>query len=215
MTTINLKKEAIIILILLAPIIYLLLMWNQVPSQLPIHWNYNGEVDGYGAKYTTSLIVIGLYLLLLIIPKIDPRKKNYEIFSDSYYKIRLSIIFVLSIINTITVYNGIYQSLDLKQIIPIIVFALLAIIGNYMATIKPNYFTGIRTPWTLDNEDIWKKTHQLASKIWFVGGITGIILSLSIDSSYLHIMLISIVVILALAPTIYSYLLFKEIKANN
>jgi uncharacterized membrane protein len=96
-----------------------------------------------------------------------------------------------------------------------VVFALIAIIGNYMATIKPNYFTGFKTPWTLANEDVWKKTHQLAGKIWFVGGVSGIILSLCISNTYLHAMLVFIVAVVALVPTIYSYLLFKKMKVNN
>ena len=85
----NMIKEIIILLMLLLPIIFMLTVWDKLPEKLPTHWNIRGEVDSYGAKYLFALINAAIYLIFLIIPKIDPRKKNYTIFSTSYYKLRL------------------------------------------------------------------------------------------------------------------------------
>jgi len=95
---------------------------------------------------------------------------------------------------------------------PIILIGLLfTIIGNYMPSIKPNYFIGIRTPWTLENEMVWTKTHQLAGKLWFPAGLIVILLSLTIrDHQLMHVIFLSITAIIALVPIVYSYIIFKK-----
>ena len=86
-------------------------------------------------------------------------------------------------------------------------------LGNYFKTIKPNYFIGIRTPWTLENEEVWKKTHLFGGKLWFIGGLLIFILSLIIPDNYSFYVLITVTVIISILPIIYSYLEFKKLKA--
>ena len=78
-------------------------------------------------------------------------------------------------------------------------------------TIKPNYFLGIRTPWTLENETVWKETHRMAGKMWFVGGLIVVFASLILEEQLNLIVFLIIVGIITLIPIIYSYLLFKKI----
>ena len=91
---------------------------------------------------------------------------------------------------------------------------LFVVLGNYFKTIKANYFIGIRTPWTLENESIWKETHKLGGKVWFVGGLLIIICSLVLANDVNFKVFMGITIIIALIPVVYSYLLYrKEQKA--
>ena len=87
----NLIKEIVVLVFLLVPIIFMFIVWDKLPEKLPVHWNIKGEIDNYGAKYLYAIINAALYIVFLVIPKIDPRKKNYTIFSVSYYKLRFII----------------------------------------------------------------------------------------------------------------------------
>jgi uncharacterized membrane protein len=86
----------------------------------------------------------------------------------------------------------------------------LAYLGNLMHSIKPNYFAGFRIPWTLENEDNWKKTHRLASKIWFAGGIILAVISLLLPVKLVIIVFLVAVLIMSIIPVVYSYRLFKS-----
>jgi len=87
---------------------------------------------------------------------------------------------------------------------------LFAVVGNYMYNIKPNYFAGIRLPWTLENEDNWKKTHMLAGKLWFAGGLLVALTALFLPDKIALIFTFSIIILLTIIPTVYSYRLYKK-----
>ena len=92
----------------------------------------------------------------------------------------------------------------------LLIGVLFILLGNYFKTIKPNYFIGIRTPWTLENETIWKETHKLGGKLWFVGGILIVIFSLLLDKRQAFTVLMLITGLITIVPIVYSYLMFKK-----
>lgn len=91
---------------------------------------------------------------------------------------------------------------------------LYVILGNYMKTIKTNYFIGIRTPWTLENDIVWKKTHKLAGKYWFIGGLLVILLGFILEPKPNMVSFIIITTIITIIPVVYSYVIFKQLKTN-
>jgi uncharacterized membrane protein len=102
---------------------------------------------------------------------------------------------------------------------PAFIFAfigiLIALLGNYFQSIRPNYFIGIRTPWTLENETVWKKTHRLGGRLWFGGGLIIIILTLILgNNKAIAITFTSIIAILVIVPIVYSYFEFLKQKSN-
>src|SRR5205809_2888913 len=89
---------------------------------------------------------------------------------------------------------------------------LFAFLGNNMYNIKPNYFAGLRLPWTLENEENWKKTHQLAGRLWFFGGLFFAALALFLSNEWAGYMGTAVLAILILIPVFYSYNLYKNQK---
>lgn len=205
------KREVIVWVALLIPNIYMAVVWNQLPEQLPIHWNIQGEADQYAPKYTLPIIHLGVYLLFLIIPMIDPRKKNYEIFLKTYFKLRLVLVLFFGMINALVFTNELGYPIDLARGIIISVLVLFVLLGNYLQNVRPNWFIGIRTPWTLENEDIWRKTHFLASKLFFWGGLIMLILSFILAQQILFPVVFGGIIALSLAPVAYSFILYQKV----
>jgi uncharacterized membrane protein len=89
------------------------------------------------------------------------------------------------------------------------------VLGNYFKVIQPNYFIGIRTPWTLENNEVWKLTHVFAGKLWVIGGLIMILGGLIFENSSFSIVFTSLVIVLAIVPMAYSYIKFKEIEKKS
>jgi len=209
---INLKKEVFIWIVLAIPIIYLIAMWGQIPDRLPSHINIHGQVDQYGPKYLMSLITIGIYILMLIIPIIDPRKENYKTFETTYFKLRFILILMFGLINLLFIINSVYSNINIGMITPIFVFMMIMVIGNYMGNIRHNYFIGIKVPWTLNNEENWNKTHRLAGKLWVIGGLAGIVSLLIFKKQ--DFIVPAILILIVVVPIVYSYLLHVKMNAG-
>jgi uncharacterized membrane protein len=208
----NVFKELWLIAIVLLPIAMLMIVWNRLPAQMPIHWDINGHPNGYGPRWSYPAIAIGIYVLLLVLPRIDPLKKNYEIFGDSYFKLKLIMVLFFSATSTCIIVNELYHNINIGKVISSSVFLLLALIGNYLGNIRRNYFIGYKIPWTLNNDEVWKKTHVLAGKLCFWGGLLGFTVALTnINKIYL---LIPILTIITIVPMIYAYFIHRKLGKN-
>ena len=206
----NVFKELWLIAMVLLPIAMLIIVWNRLPAQMPLQWDLNGQPNFYGPRWSYPVIAIGIYILLLVLPGIDPLKKNYEIFGDSYFKLRLILVLFFSAISTCVMVNELYHNINLGKVISSSMFLLLALFGNYMGNLRRNYFIGYKIPWTLNSDEVWKKTHVLAGKLWFWGGLLGFLVALTnINKTYL---LIPILAIITIVPIIYAYFIHRKLE---
>ncbi|MHA7829659.1 MAG: SdpI family protein [Flagellimonas sp.] len=209
----NLKKELPLIGIVLLPFLYLAYVWNQLPAQVPLHYNIKGEVDRYGDKSELILIPIMtsllIYMIFLAVPHIDP-KKQIQKMGKKYDTLKWVITTFMSVLALFIIYTAKNQSFANPNYILLLCGVLFILLGNYFKTIKANYFIGIRTPWTLENESVWKETHKLGGKIWFAGGLLVILSSLIFDERTNFIIFMTIIAVMVLVPVVYSYLLFKK-----
>ena len=214
----NLKKELPIIGFVLLPFIYLAYLWNILPEKVPIHWNYKGEIDGWGAKYSLIgvlfLLPVFTYVLMLAIPKIDP-KKRIELMGMKYYQIKFVLVVFMSVLALYILHSSKNQMLSSPNVVLVLIGLLFMALGNYFKVIKQNYFLGIKTPWTLESEEVWKLTHILAGKLWIIGGLSIVISSLMIPENVNFYIFITITAIISIVPIVYSYFIFKELKKSN
>jgi len=214
----TLKKELPIIGFVLLPFIYLAYLWNSLPEKVPIHWDYKGEIDNWGTKYSLMgivfLLTVFIYVLMLVIPKIDP-KKRIELMGGKYYQIKFILVGFMSVLALFIIYSSKNQSLSTTIMVFVLIGLLFMALGNYFKVIKQNYFLGIKTPWTLESEEVWKLTHILAGKLWIVGGLLIVISSLVIPENINFYFFISITAIISIVPIVYSYLIFMKLKKSN
>ena len=209
----NIKKELPLIGIVLLPFLYLAYIWSELPEKVPVHWNAKGEIDRYGDKLELILIPLLLpvlvYVIFLVVPKIDP-KKNLNKMGNKLHTLKLLMTTLMSILALFILYSAKNQSIENSNYVFIIIGILYIILGNFFKTIKANYFIGIRTPWTLESESVWKETHKLGGKLFFIGGILVVLSALFLNNETNFFVFLSLTTILALVPIIYSYILFKR-----
>ena len=205
----TIRRELLLILLTAIPIAYLLFNWRFLPEQMPIHFDFNGEPNGYGSRLVFLFLPLGLYLLMLVLPFIDPKKSNYEIFSDTYFKLRIILSVFIGIIDSVIIYNVLHGIEKMGLLIPILVMLIFTLLGNYMGNIRPNYFVGIKVPWTLNNDVVWIRTHKLAGKLWFWGGLIGIAALFVFKNSTM--VLVPILLIITIVPIVYSYFIYQKI----
>ena len=212
----TLKKELPLIGIVLAPFVYLAIIWNTLPEKVPTHWNYKGEADKWGDKYSlialSFLLPVLTYILMLVIPKIDPKKK-IQLMGGKYYQLKFILVLFMSTLAFIILHLTVNQSTSSPNLIYIPIGVLFIALGNYFKVVQPNYFIGIKTPWTLENTEVWKSTHTLAGKLWIVGGLIIVLCSLTIANSVFIYVFGGVVAIISLVPIVYSYFKFKKLKA--
>lgn len=174
------KKYILPILTACIPLAYAIYVYPSLPESIPVHFGLNGEPDRYGGK--NNIFMGGLMALIILIImelafRFDPKKKLDQM-GENFDKFKLGLIIMISILGCFCVHSmahGFSQS-SMKFLF-MTISCLYIILGNYMSSIKPNYFMGIRTPWTLKSESVWNKTHRLASKLFFGIGIVGLVLS--------------------------------------
>lgn len=209
----NLKKELPIISIILLPFVYLAIIWNKLPQKVPVHWNIRGEVDRYGEKTEMILIPILLpllvYLIFLVVPKIDPKNKVNKM-GNKLNSLKFVLTTLMSGLALFLIFSAHHQNFTNPNLIFVFVGLMYLVFGNYFKTIKANYFIGIRTPWTLESETVWKETHRLAGKLWLAGGLLVIISALFLDDNMNVLTFFIITGIITLVPAVYSYFIFKK-----
>lgn len=174
-----------------------------------------GEPDGWAGKSALVAITlsttIGLYLLMLFLPKIDPKGKLQNM-GNKYDQLRFILIIFMSAIVTFIIYysaNGSETGNNFSFII-ILTGGLLAFLGNYFQTIKPNYFIGIRTHWTLESEQVWRKTHRLGGRIWLGGGLLIVLLAFVPLPEVKETIMIMIIAVIVVVPIAYSFIEYKK-----
>jgi uncharacterized membrane protein len=150
------------------------IVWPFAPDRIPVHWNAAGEVDRYGGKFEgvllLPLIAAALYPLFLLLPRIDPGRANYATFAKVYALIRLSILALLAFVYACILLAAFGYNVDMNLLVPLAVGLLFCVMGNVMGKIRPNWFVGVRTPWTLSSRESWNKTHRLAGRLFVVMG---------------------------------------------
>lgn len=208
----NLRNEIPILIIAIFPLIYLLWIWNTLPETIPTHWNFYGEIDNYGKKETLLwipfLLPILTYIIFVIVPYIDP-KRRLQNMGEKLAKLKFALTFIMSVLAIFIIHSTKQQVLN-PNFLTIIIGVLYAVLGNFFPTIKPNYFIGIRIPWTLNDENNWKQTHQFAGKFWLLGGLSIVAYGLFTRPEVNNLFFIFITALIVIIPIIYSYQLYKK-----
>ena len=210
----SVQTELPLIGIVLVPFIYLAYVWEKLPEKVPVHWNIEGQVDRYGDKSELILIPLLLplliYVLFTIIPKIDPKGKLKNM-GKKYSVLKTILTVFMSALSMMIIYAALNENFYNPNYIFLLIGVLFAILGNYFKTIRANYFIGFKTPWTLENETVWKETHKLAGKIWLIGGLIIIFGSLILEKTPNTILFAATTVTITLIPVVYSYFKYQSL----
>lgn len=209
------KSEVLNIILLLVSIVASFWFYTHMPETVPIHWGITGEADGFGSKTFAAFffpaLILGIYLLLLLAPYFDPNKERYAEFAKEYSYIRGILTFFFTYVYFMASLAGVGYQINIAKAVSIGLALMFMVLGNYLGKIKPNWFVGIRTPWTLSSEDVWNKTHRFGGKLFFISGLL-LLLGLFFPAPWLFVMLMVLVFICAIGSIVYSYILFRAEK---
>ena len=204
----NLKVLIITSIIILLPMLVGLILWNQLPDEIPFHWNAEGEVDGWASRpvavFVPSAAMLALQWLCVVVTSTDPKKQNHP---EKVVHLVLWLIPIITVFISALMYvSALGVSVRMETLMPILLGLLFVAIGNYMPKCKQNYTIGIKIPWTLASEENWNRTHRLAGWVWVGGGIVMML------SGFFGIFWLTLVpaIIMFLVPLTYSYILHRK-----
>lgn len=184
------------------------------PASIPVHWGIDGQPDRYASSVVGLLqvpvIMSVLALVLRFIPRIDPQRANYSSFAPTYGYIQLAIMLFLAVLQSAIIAIAFGWLLDMSFVMLVICGALFAALGNVMGKLRPNWFAGVRTPWTLSSPDVWTGTHRISGLLMVLIGIIQIIAAPLLPASARLVLLLVSVSAWAVFAIGYSYWLWRK-----
>ncbi len=200
----------------LFPLLVTLAVFGGLPEQIPMHWNIQGEIDAWYPKFPWAFMapILGIAITIMasVLPKIDPKKENYERFKNQYFIIRLILVAFFAILQLVIISISMGATfINVDTIVKLMVGILFVVLGNLMPKFKQNYFVGIKTPWTLNNEAVWTKTHRHGGFVWFIIGFLMCVLAF-LPGTGSAVVYFALILIAAIEPILYSLIQFKKLK---
>lgn len=190
--------------------------WNQIPAdaQIPVHWNAAGEIDRYGGKVEglllSPLIMGGLMVLVAFITRIEPRRGNFLQSEKAFTMFWYVLLLFFLMLHTATTGIALGYNIPLPLVLGIGLGLMFLVLGNFMGKIRSTYTFGIRTPWTLDSDLSWNKTHRLGGKLFMLTGVL-VLLTAVIGSPTLMFWVLMVGILATVVVSmVYSYIVWKN-----
>jgi uncharacterized membrane protein len=187
--------------------------YPKLPPTVATHWSLRGTPDGFSSRLwavsIAPLVIVGLTLLFNVLPKVDPRRENYIGFLSSYWLIANAVIVFTLVAHAMLVASGLGYAVRIDRLMPVGVGLLFIFLGNYLTRVEPNWFVGIRTPWTLSSDRVWRKTNRTSGWLMVIGGFVLAIGAFLPPGAFLPL-LVTTLAIVALFPIVQSYILWKR-----
>ena len=206
-------RKWIPLLIVIAAFIASAVVFQRLPETMPTHFDMSGQPNGWSSRlfgaWLVPLFLILMWGLLRVLPTIDPRGSNYAKFGGAFEGMIVSIMLFMLALHIVMLRAALGYPVAMQRVVPIGVGVLLAVIGNLLPRARPNWFIGIRTPWTLSSDRVWEKTHRFGGHVFVAGGIL-IVLAALVTEQWAHIVLVTVVLLCSAAFFIYSYVEWKR-----
>ena len=208
------KKKILKYLLMAAPFLMILAVYNKLPAEVPMHWNIHGEIDRYGSRNELFLIAginVFLGVFMSAVAKIDPKQKNYTKFRETYdWMVIWTLGFMtvlMGVVLTETMQPG---TINISKVACIMVGILFIVLGNVMPKVKQNFFTGVKTPWALSSEAVWNKTQRLGGKSMVLGGVLILFSGFLSNGKATAFLIILIAILISILPMVMSYIWYKQ-----
>ncbi len=204
-------------LMIIAPLIYGAIIYPQLPSRIPTHFNIEGKADAWGGPSSIFIgpgimgaVSIFVYILMSNLKTFDPKK--YDEANDTLYSnFAVLTVAFLSALSTIIIYSSTHaDEINVGKLILPLIGLSFAGLGWYMPKFKQNYFVGFKLPWTLENETNWNETHKVAGKLWIYGGLFQAVVTFILPMKFGFIGFMLATAVMVIIPSVFSYRLFKQ-----
>jgi uncharacterized membrane protein len=188
-------------------------LYPSLPEQIPTHWNVEGKVDDYTAKpwgvIIFPLMAVLVFVIMKVIPVISPKGFRTDQFTGVLNILMVALVGFMSGVTLLVLLEASGRNVHINEMMSAGVGLLFIVIGNYLGKLRKNFFLGIRTPWTLASDEVWSRTHRFGGWIFV---LIGFFLFLQAFVRFPKQWLIGAIVVVALLPVIYSYVLYRKIE---
>lgn len=188
-------------------------MYSRLPDPIPTHWNLRGEVDGYTPRawgaWLMPAVVLAMVIILPWLPRIDPRRVNFEKFQSTYDLMIAAVTTLIVLLHVAMLGAGAGWPIRIERVTPFLIGALFILLGNVMPRARPNWFFGVRTPWTLSNDRVWERTHRVTGFTFVIAGLI-LMATAFLRPSIALPLFIGAIVIASIVPLAYSYLAWRQ-----
>jgi uncharacterized membrane protein len=192
--------------------------YPRLPATVATHWSLRGTPDGFSSRGWAvaigPLMIVAITVLFNVLPKLDPRRENYATFLSSYWLIANAVIVFLLVAHAMILATGLGYSVRIDRLMPFGVGLLFIFLGNYLTRVEPNWFVGIRTPWTLSSNTVWRKTHRTGGGLMVIGGAVLAAGAFLPHGAFLPL-LVTTLVIVAGIPIVMSYVLWRRERGRS
>lgn len=207
------KTEIVVWILSVVPLLLVAAVYGKLPEMVPTNWGFDNQVK-YESKSVLWMIAGMAPLiesLLCLLPKIDPKKRNYEKFKTPYLTFQMVMQMFLIVMTGIIVVEGMRPgTVNVSTVVCALCGILFIIIGNMMPKFRQNFFCGIKTPWTLSSETVWMKTNRLGGRMMFAAGFLVVAGAFLPDERWKMAVLFVPLMAAAIIPMIMSYLWFRK-----
>lgn len=210
----SLRREWVLWLALLVPVVLYASLASRLPAAIPAHYGVDGHPDAFTSpgRLLVSGLSIGvlLYGVLLALPFLDQGRKNDFLSSKRYYYLRITVQLFLSAMFSFMFLSAAGWQFSVVRMIGLAVMLLFSILGRFMVSVGPNRLVGFRTPWTIGDREIWVKTHRVGGWVMTIGAAAGFLLILILPVRAGGMILLPVVAVVVLFPLVYSYVLSRR-----
>jgi uncharacterized membrane protein len=210
---INIRHDWPVWILLVAMVVTGFVLWPHSPEKMPVHWGIDGQPDRYGGKFegllAIPLLTIAVYFGMIFLPRIDPGRANYRLFNPAYTVVRTGIVVVLAAIYFLAQISVQNPDFELIAFVPVVIGGFFVVLGNLMPKIRPNWFVGIRSPWTLTSKLSWTRTHRFGGRTMMLLGVLLMPMGF-INSSLAVWVLLALVMVWVIVLMVYSYIQWKR-----
>jgi immunity protein, SdpI family len=186
--------------------------YPQLPAQVATHFNLHGQPNGWSSRLVAALFApalgIALALVFTVLPRIDPRGANYAKFGPTYWTIANAVLVFVAALHVLSLGKALGWDVNMTRVASLGVGGLLVVLGNLMTRIRPNWFVGIRTPWTLSSDTVWRRTHRFGGWAFMIAGLCVAFTAL-LASPWALYGAIGVAGAAALGSVVYSYVVWK------
>ncbi len=203
------------VLVILAIAAYFV-SYPHLAERIPLHWNIDGAVDGYGPRYALLLLGPGLMLsemaLFALLPKLSPKRYEVDSFEPTYLHLMLVLVSMSGYFFGVLLWAAWTGPVDINRALLAGISVLTILIGNVLGKVRRNFFIGVRTPWTLASERVWYATHRLAGKLAVFSGFICLLLALLGAAVWLWM---TVLFAGLLTPVAYSFYYYKGLEKRG
>jgi uncharacterized membrane protein len=188
-------------------------VYPRLPGRVPVHWGFSGEPDRYGTRFEGAWVIpavmVAVWLVMRLLPRIDPRRDNYAKMQSTYEFLVNAVLTAMLAMHVVVLAAGLGYEVPMRRFAPLLFGLFFVALGNVLPRARPNWWFGVRTPWTLSSDRVWTRTHRVAGYAMTITGLIALAAA-ALPGLWPLVAAMAVAVVAAFWMVIYSYVAWRQ-----